>query len=244
MKNPKVIVLTTAYNCDKWLHRCLRSIQQQSYSSFECHILDDMSTDNTQRTALTFSDNDPRFIYHGNPTKLYQPGNYDAILRSDLIDDDAVVIEVDGDDWLGSHNAFQKVVDEHEKGFLVTHGSFMYSDGRPGFAKPFKVSELRVTGANATHLRSWRAKLWKNIYLNDLMVNGKYAHTAGDVFFMLPMLEMAGDDRIKFMDEVLYIYNEANPLNDHKVDMGEQFRIAAIGRSKPSYPMLDWGKSG
>lgn len=239
MVHAKVIVLTTAYNCEKWLDRCLRSIQKQSYSNFECHILDDMSTDNTRMTANSFSDNDPRFIYHLGEEKLYQPGNYDKVLRSDLIDDDAVVIEVDGDDWLGSHNAFQKVVDEHKKGFLVTHGSFMYSDGRPGFAKPFKVSELRVTGANATHLRSWRAKLWKNIFLNDLMTNGWYAHTAGDVFFMLPMLEMAGDARIKFMDEVLYIYNEANPLNDHKVDMGEQFRLAALGRANKAYDRLD-----
>lgn len=235
MVHPKVIVLTTAYNCDKWLDRSLRSIQQQSYSNFECHILDDMSTDNTKMTALSFATNDPRFIYHQSEKKYYQPGNYDKVLRSDLIDDEAVVIEVDGDDWLGSRHAIQKVVDEHEGGYLVTHGSFVYSDGRPGFAKPFKVSELRVTGANATHLRSWRAKLWKNIFLNDLFVNGWYAHTAGDVFFMLPMLEMAGDGRIKFMEETLYIYNEDNPLNDHKVDMTEQFKLAALGRANKPY---------
>lgn len=235
---PKVVVLTTAYNCEKWLDRCLVSIQNQSYKNFECHILDDMSTDDTGSIATLFCKDDSRFIYHLNGKKYYQAGNYDQILRSDLIDDEAVVVEVDGDDWLSSYTAIQKVVDEHNKGFLVTQGSFTYSDGRPGFAKPFKVSELRVTNANATHLRSWRAKLWKAIAIEDLKVDGWYADNAGDVFFMLPMLEMAGDDRIKFISECLYVYNEDNPLNEHKVNLGNQWKLAKLGRSYPKYEVL------
>ena len=38
---------------------------------------------------------------------------------------------------------------------------------------------------------------------------------------MYPMLEMSGEEHYKFMDEINYIYNEQNPLNDHKVNMGK-----------------------
>jgi hypothetical protein len=121
---------------------------------------------------------------------------------------------------------------------LITHGSFIYSDGRPGFSRPFIVNQLRTSIANATHLRSWRAKLWKSINKEDLFVNGWYAETAGDVFFMLPMLEMAGNDRICHMKDILYIYNESNPLNDHKVNLQKQLTFANISRSKSKYKKL------
>lgn len=235
----KIIVLTTAYNCSPWIGKCISHIRLQSYSNFHCFILDDLSTDNTIELAEKATQNDPRFTIIKNEKKMYQPGNYDQILRSDTISDDDIVIEVDGDDWLAASKAFEKVVKLHENGFLITHGSFIYADGRLGFNSPFKVAELRKNPhLNATHLRSWRAKLWKKINPDHLKVNGEYASTAGDVFFMLPMLEMAGDDRIYFNSDILYVYNEFNPINDHKVDLQKQRNFAAYARSLQKYERL------
>lgn len=231
----RVIVLTTIYNCDKYLDRCLQSIKNQNYESWICYLLNDLSTDNSKLIAEKYCSQDPRFILIDNDRKYYQPGNYDKVVRSESILEDDIVIEVDGDDWLATSDAFSKVVDKHKKGFLITHGSFVYSDGRPGFSKPFTVEQLRVSIANATHLRSWRAKLWKSIKVEDLFVNDWYAETAGDVFFMLPMLEMAGNDRICHMKDILYIYNESNPINDHKVNLQKQLTFANIGRAKNKY---------
>ena len=231
----RVIVLTTVYNCDKYLDRCLHSIKTQNYKSWICYLLNDLSTDNSKLIAEKYCAQDPRFILIDNERKYYQPGNYDKILRSESILEDDIVIEVDGDDWLATPDAFSRVVAKHKEGFLITHGSFVYSDGRPGFSRPFTVDQLRISIANATHLRSWRAKLWKSIKVDDLFVNGWYAETAGDVFFMLPMLEMAGNDRICHMKDILYIYNESNPINDHKVNLQKQLTFANIGRAKKSY---------
>ena len=235
----KVIVLTTAYNCASWIQKCIHTIQVQSHGFFECFILDDLSTDNTVELAEKAIKGDPRFKIIKNEKKMYQPGNYDQILRSDTISDDDIVIEVDGDDWLATSKAFEKVVKLHEDGFLITHGSFIYADGRLGFNSPFKVADLRKNPhLNATHLRSWRAKLWKKINPDHLKVNGDYASTAGDVFFMLPMLEMAGDNRIYFNTDILYVYNEFNPINDHKVDAKKQFYLAAYARALQKYETL------
>ena len=231
----RIIVLTTIYNCDKYLERCLNSIKYQNYKSWICYLLNDLSTDNSKQIAEKYCYEDSRFVLVDNDKKYYQPGNYDQILRSNLVKDDDIVVEVDGDDWLATPEAFSKIVAKHAEGFLITHGSFTHSDGRPGFSKPFSVDQLRVSIANATHLRSWRAKLWKNIEVTDLFVNGWYAETAGDVFFMIPMLEMAGDDRIYHMEDILYIYNESNPINDHKVNLHKQLIYANIGRSRNRY---------
>ena len=234
----RVIVLTTIYNCDRYLKKCLDSIKNQTYSNWICYLLNDLSTDSSKKIAQEYCSSDSRFVLIDNDKKYYQPGNYDQILRSELAQDEDIVIEVDGDDWLATNEAFQKVVNEHRKGYLITHGSFIYSDGRPGFSRPFTVNQLRTSIANATHLRSWRAKLWKSINKQDLFVNGWYAETAGDVFFMLPMLEMAGDSRIIHMKDILYIYNETNPINDHKVNLQKQLIYANMGRLKNKYVEL------
>ena len=96
----KIIVLTTAYNCEKWIEKCLSSVQDQTFKNFECYILNDLSTDGTQKIAEQFSSNDGRFILVNNTKKYYQPGNYDQILRSNKVNDDDIAIQVDGDDWL------------------------------------------------------------------------------------------------------------------------------------------------
>lgn len=233
-----IIVLTTLYNCERYIPLCIASLKIQSQENFKCYILDDLSTDNSLSVAKALTKGDERFVVVKNDKKYYQPGNYDQILRNDNIDDDSIVIEVDGDDWLSQRNSIKIVESYHDKGYWITHGSFRYSTGKPGFSKPIKVKNLRSTFDNATHLRTWRAKLWKNIKKEDLMHDGWYAQTAGDVFFMLPILEMAGDDRICHIPLDLYIYNEENPINDHKVDMTKQWTLASIAKAKKRYEKI------
>ncbi len=55
---------------------------------------------------------------------------------------------------------------------------------------------------------------------------------------MFPMLEMA-HGRIKFIDKILYIYNQANPLNDFRIQVQKQLLCERIIRAKASYQPLD-----
>ena len=55
---------------------------------------------------------------------------------------------------------------------------------------------------------------------------------------MFPMLEMSGEKHFKYISETLYIYNESNPLNDHKVNMSKVNSIVNIIRNKPKYNLL------
>jgi integrase/recombinase XerC len=46
------------------------------------------------------------------------------------------------------------------------------------------------------------------------------------------MLEMAGEKRYHFMTDINYIYNEENPINDHKVDLTIVNDVAVKIRNK------------
>ena len=51
---------------------------------------------------------------------------------------------------------------------------------------------------------------------------------------MFPLLEMAGN-RQEFIKDILYFYNEDNPISDHKIRRKEQILAAKEIRQKNRY---------
>ena len=237
-----MVILTTTYNCESFVERSILSIMSQSFSDFKCYITDDLSTDNTVNKIENIIKGDDRFILIKNTNKMYQPGNYDQVIRNnENIGDDEICVEVDGDDWLPDRFTLQRINDFYERsGVWLANGSFKYHDGRPGFAKPPTVFDsVRKQLFTLSHIRTWKAFLWRKIIQDDLKdENGNYWEVAGDLAFMFPMFEMAGEEHYGFMNEINYIYNESNPLNDHKVNMPKVTQIVNKIRNKTPYKKL------
>ena len=236
-----MIILTTAYNCEKYVEKSLFSIMSQRYKDFTCYITDDMSTDNTVSIVHETIKNDSRFILIENKTKLFQPGNYDQIITSRNIDGEEICVEVDGDDWLSDSNVFTRINEVYkDPNVWMTSGSFKYHDGRDGFANPpTQFTDIRKQTFTLSHLRTWKSWLWKKIKEVDLRdENGNYWNVAGDLAFMFPMFEMSGEEHYRFLPNINYIYNESNPINDHKVNMSNVINTVNKIRNKKPYTKL------
>jgi glycosyltransferase involved in cell wall biosynthesis len=236
-----MIILTTTYNCENYVEKSLLSIMGQRFKDFKCYITDDISTDKTVEIIKKTIKGDDRFILIENKEKLYQGGNYDQIIRGFDISDEEICVEVDGDDWLPHSNVLSKIHDVYsDNKTWITSGSFKYSDGRKGFANPpTDFNNLRKQTFTLSHLRTWKSWLWKKIKVEDLKdLNGIYWTEANDVAFMFPMVEMAGQEHFTFLDDVLYIYNETNPLNEHKVSISKVTQTANTIRNKPKYEKI------
>lgn len=235
-------ILTTLYNCEDYIEKCLGSIMGQKYRNFKCYITDDLSTDNSIEKVENMIKEDDRFILIKNSDKFYQPGNYDQVIRGDYgIDDNDIIVEVDGDDWLPDSKVLERVSKLYEDDDVwIANGRFKYVGGEIGFAAPPKnIDTIRRETFTASHLRTWRAFLWRNIKQEDLKdENGFYWKVAGDLAFMFPMIEMSGYKHYRFMEEVNYIYNSDNPLNDHKVNMNSVNEIVVRIRNKTPYSKL------
>jgi glycosyltransferase involved in cell wall biosynthesis len=214
----------------------------QRYTDFTCYITDDLSTDNSVSVVKSAIKNDSRFILIENKVKMYQPGNYDQVIRNNTnIDDNEIIVEVDGDDWLPDPYTLGRIADVYlNSNIWIANGSFKYHDGRPGFSsKQQNLDNLRSVRFTASHIRTWRAFLWRQIKEEDLKDdNGIYWKVTGDLSFMYPMLEMSGEEHYTFMSEINYVYNESNPINDHKVDLKLVNDIASKIRNKPKYNKL------
>ncbi len=91
---PTITVLMPAYNCDKYIHKAITSILNQSFKSLKLIILDDSSTDNTWEIINKF--NDQRIEKIRNDTNL---GNLKCInILFDLCNTTFIAFQ-DADDW-------------------------------------------------------------------------------------------------------------------------------------------------
>ncbi len=232
----KLIIGVTLYNSGDIVERTLGSIMSQTYKNFVCYITDDLSTDNSADIVENFIKGDDRFHLIRNTKKRYQGGNYDLICRdTEGVDDEDIFIEVDGDDWLPDSKVFDRVVNHYESGDIwIANGCFRYSDGRKGFSQPVtNINNLRKGAYTASHLRTWKIFLWRAIKPEDLRnENGNWWDCACDLIFMYDMFELSGLEHYKFMSEINYIYNESNPLNEHKQYMPKISKMNQMTRNK------------
>lgn len=67
LNNPKISVIVPVYGVEKYIAKCLQSIQQQSFESFECIVVDDGSPDNSAEIGKKAVEGDDRFILVAKP---------------------------------------------------------------------------------------------------------------------------------------------------------------------------------
>ena len=236
-----MIIVTTLYNAENYIEKCIGSLMGQNFKNFKCYITDDLSTDNTVEIIKKTIHEDDRFVLIENKTKMYQPGNYDQVIRGFNIPDDEICVEIDGDDWLPNSNVLGLINETYQdENVWMTSGSFKYSNGTQGFSTPpTTFDSIRKQNFTLSHLRTWKSWLWKKIAEEDLKDSvGNYWTVAGDLAFMFPMFEMSGQEHYRFLPNINYIYNESNPINDHKVNMSNVTQTVNKIRNKTPYTKL------
>lgn len=95
---PKVSVLTTVYNREKYLRECIESVQNGRFQDYEHIIVDDGSTDNSQSIAYQMAKIDERIKVHVNPSNL---GDYPNRNRAASLASGQYLKYLDADDWQG-----------------------------------------------------------------------------------------------------------------------------------------------
>ncbi|MCD4680085.1 MAG: glycosyltransferase, partial [Bacteroidales bacterium] len=67
MHHKLVSIIIPLYNAEKYIKETLDSVLSQSYSNWECIIVDDGSTDSSKKIALEYCAKDARFKYFHQP---------------------------------------------------------------------------------------------------------------------------------------------------------------------------------
>jgi len=235
-------VLVTAYNCPHYLKTCLSSLLNQRVQKWRCWVTDDVSTDDTGRRADAFAIADSRITVIHNTKTYQQVGNYDQVIARSEIAPDDICVTLDGDDWFPDPDVLGRVLAVYsDPQVWITWGSYRNHDGRMGCSAPVAdVTRLRNADWHTSHLRTFKAFLWRALRHEDLMgpAGDWYVMAACDMGFMFPLLEMATNEHARFLPDINYIYNAANPLNEHKLRNAHLLACDKFNRSRPSYSPL------
>ena len=220
--NTHLKVIIPSYNSVKWLKKTLHSVAIQTYQNCQVCVIDDASTQAGQKELIEW------YCEKYNWQAIYRTENQGAL--SNIVegikllgpaDEDAILL-LDGDDWIFNKHVFEKVAKEYASpSTFLTYGQFItYPRWQVGFCKPISP-ELYISQNFKkdpfifSHLRTFRFKIWKAIDEKDFLdAAGNYYRTAWDLAIMYPLLEMTGGQGCKFIEQILYVYNMDNPLND------------------------------
>ncbi len=194
--NSLVSVVVACYNGEKYIHRCLSSIKNQTYSNIEIIFVDDGSTDNSKLIVDEFED--IKYVYKNNGGISSARNEGIKHATGDYI------IHIDCDDWIEAKmienmlskaisNNLDIVICDYYKDFTDKTIYFKGLKSEQKILTPNEYSELFIKDLASPQI--WN-KLYKrslyvdnNIYYNeysslgeDLLVNyklAKYANLIG-----------------------------------------------------------------
>lgn len=245
MINNHFKIIVPLFNTEEWVKYTINSIKKQKYQNFECVIINDMSTDNSKEIILKQIYNFEKIKFIDNQEKKYALRNiYDGTNYLNPQNEDVIVV-LDGDDWFANDKVLDLLNENYQDDTLLTYGSYIeYPSGNKGVysrelpEEVFTNNTFRNYPWSTSHLKTFKYKLWNNIKVEDLKDEfGNFFKMTSDLALMIPMLEMSGE-RTKYIDEILYVYNLKNPLNDHKIDNILQVKTENFIRNKERYKRL------
>lgn len=241
-------VLVLSYNNERFYEKNLNSLFSQKYSNWSLLYVDDASTDGTYGAVVKKIESSPFqkqcTIIHNSTNKGGEANFYNAI---HTIDPTSVVVILDGDDALAHPKVLSRVAREYEKNDAwLTYGSYALDPSKKrGMCSrrlPHHVlknnSFRKFPHWYTSHLRTFYAKLFQNVKLQDLQHDGEFFRGGWDLIVTFPMLEMAGKDHIRYIPDILYLYNVQNPISDNRIHSDEQgFANRWVRSQKPYKPL-------
>lgn len=227
----------------------LISVFDQHYSNYRVIYIDDCSTDQTYEKVKAFIElsgkQDKITLIRNEKRSTALENLYNAIHSCA---DHEIIAILDGDDYFANESALGIVNHYYnDPNTWMTYGNYLtYPNYGPAefphkiprhIAKKNLIRQDVKNGYYLSHLKTFYAGLFKRIKKEDLQQNGLFYTMTYDQAIMLPMAEMAGR-HVKFIKEVLYLYNRTNPICDDKVNVAHQQALKHHIQSLPSYEPL------
>ncbi len=212
----KVSIIVPVYNSDKYLKKCLDSIQNQTYKNYEAIIINDGSTDNSSKIIQEYI-NDERF-------KIINQNNhgigYSRNLGIKKAQGDYICF-VDSDDYI-ELNFLETMLAKIENDNLDIVVCDYIENHSDNFQKTIKVCEFQNTTIDDSPdlLININKAPWNKIYKKEIISNIKFPEKLKyeDTQFICEALK---DAKIGKNNEFLYhyvIHNESETTTmDEKV---------------------------
>lgn len=141
---PLFSFIVPIYNAQKYLFDCLTSIKNQIFTDFEAILLDDGSTDESSRIAVSFSEQDSRFVYF----RQINQGTSGATNAALSAAKGKYIVNLDNDDFVDSRllKTSKEIIDKYDPDIVQFQSVFVDEQGTEKYRQSFIKKELFFEG--------------------------------------------------------------------------------------------------
>lgn len=220
---PLFYILIRSWKCFAYLNKCFDSVLSQKYTNYKILFIDDCSG-YSQNQRNYIKERLKSHVVVFNKKRMYSLFNAYKMIRKFCKYSNAVVLNLDGDDWLLNNTSLSDLsrVYINNPDIFLTWGECVLWDGK-NYSKPsrfvkkytnvpypksvIKNNSYRTYPFLPLHPRTWKVRLFKKIKKQDyLKPDGSWLRYPEDQAMFYPMLEMA-KGRFKVITKPLYVYN-------------------------------------
>lgn len=205
-------VIVPVYNGEKYIKRCINSIQNQTYKNLEIIVVNDGSIDNTLNIIEELAKEDER-------VKIFSTENQGVSSARNFGMKKAIgeyISFVDSDDFIYS-NHFEKMMKHKEYDLIMGNGYFELENNqivkenvRTGEGSISSDEAIKKIFSEDIYGTVWRAVFKKKIIEKNNLQFRKLKISEDMIFLFEYMLKIS---EIYYVERAGYVYNRANSLN-------------------------------
>ncbi len=236
-----ISVIIPAYNIDKYINDCLRSIECQTYTNLEIIVVNDGSTDNTREIIEEHKAND----YRINVVHQENQGLVSARKRGLEMATGKLCMFIDGDDWIdkelirsmfflmksGEYDAVHANFIEECNGNSRIHRSVTKNEVLELNCIEKRIEVLRRRVLASTCDSYITPSIWARIYNTDLvrklyfLIPNEQSY-GEDVLFLMHLL--MNSERILLTEKAFYHYRVLDNSLSHNYGLNNLTKITTL----------------
>jgi len=200
------------WRCLQYIDDCVISLQAQTIQDWKAYLIVDDATPTEKIRLEQLEREDPRLIGVPLDTRVGVCCNmYCGIGGITDAEDEDVICILDLDDKLFTKKSLETVDNNYKKypNTLCTYGSFIVSSTGKfhKICKPYPADvNVRNYKWRASHLKTFKYKVFKHVPQDYFMDNGRWGAGASDLSLMYCIIERAGLENCRFIKEPIYWY--------------------------------------
>lgn len=233
----KFLIIIPAHNEEKYISRCLESLKNQTFENFKCIVVNDGSTDNTEKISKEFQSLDIRFNVLNLGESKHQPGakvvrTFNRGLETQNLDEFDVICKFDADIIFPPNylEEISKIYQNHSKVGMVSGLVYIEKNGKWEFENLSSTEHIR--GPIKSYRKECFQKMgglreclgWDNI---DVMLAQMYGYKTQTIKNLW----------VKHLRPTAYKYRsqKAEKLGEYFYNIGLSFPLAIISSLKSSF---------
>jgi len=236
-KQPVISIIIPVYNAEKYLDRCMNSVFAQTFTDFECILVDDGSSDNTGTICDGYAEKDERIkvVHQKNvgPAEARHTGI--DLAKADFIH------FIDSDDWVEpcTLELFYKKQQETGADIVIEKGTAIFnSNGHDISLLPdVEPATLPLVYFFMHNCKAHWNKLYKKWLFQDLYYPPK--SPVEDFITNTQAFSKVNCGGLAQINEIVYNFNRCDGEN-HTSYIDRSIMFNKPYNQSPIYPVVSW----